>query len=117
MTLANCKLARVDMEVAAAVPLGDRAQSSRLMRRQDPPGQPQAKHKSVLVGGDVKEPVKLVQEDVGSLRKPPSRGVGEHLIPHVERVLCSLGELFRRQLAASVQPTVLRLPMNIGRIF
>jgi hypothetical protein len=81
-----------------------------------PPGSRRRQHQRVLIRRDVEEAVEFVAEDVEPLRELPGLGVGEHLVPHVERVLVTLRQLFRHQLPAPRHGALLRLPVNRGRV-
>jgi hypothetical protein len=60
--------------------------------------------------------VKLVAENIETLREALGRRVGQHLVPHVEGVLFALGQLFGHQLTASLCCAILCFYVNMCRI-
>ena len=101
--------------IGAGVSFRDIGDAAQLMGVEDPVRDPQAAHEGVLRGRHIEQPVKLVQEDVGGLRKTAGFGVGAHLVPHVERVLGAFRHLLRRELLAGGEKAILRGAMDCFR--
>jgi hypothetical protein len=68
------------------------------------------------MGRGIEQAMKLVAENVEAPREALGRRVGEHFVPHVERMLFALGYLFGHQLTATLCCAILCLYMNICRI-